>query len=153
MPIEFCTRAVTNPADVASLQASIQCLPLSYRDVSLSANKVSFVRVNHPRLTLAFLKNSILEKILGIKYLTHEPFVSQVRNQYRIMDVALKLTFRKGQCQPCVEGLPLSPTYATAKWLSRAERERDFFIDNLLVRIHVIIEMIWWTGLAPLEFE
>ena len=31
--------------------------------------------------------------------------------------------------------------------------ERDFFIDNLLVRIHFIIEMIWWTGLAPREFE
>jgi len=27
-------------------------------------------------------------------------------------------------------------------------REREFFIDNLLVRIHFIIEMIWWTGLA-----
>jgi len=31
--------------------------------------------------------------------------------------------------------------------------EREFFIDNLLVRIHVIIEMIRWTGLAPWEFE
>ena len=31
--------------------------------------------------------------------------------------------------------------------------ERDFFSDNLLVRIHFIIEMIWWTGLAPWEFE
>jgi hypothetical protein len=31
--------------------------------------------------------------------------------------------------------------------------ERVFFIDNLLVRIHFIIEMIWWTGLAPWEFE
>ena len=28
-------------------------------------------------------------------------------------------------------------------------REREFFIDNPLVRIHFIIEMIWWTGLAP----
>ena len=27
--------------------------------------------------------------------------------------------------------------------------EREFFIDNLLVRIHVIIMMIRWTGLAP----
>ena len=27
--------------------------------------------------------------------------------------------------------------------------EREFFIDNLLVRIHVIIVMIRWTGLAP----
>ena len=24
---------------------------------------------------------------------------------------------------------------------------------RLLVRIHFIIEMIWWTGLAPWEFE
>ena len=32
-------------------------------------------------------------------------------------------------------------------------REKDFFIDNLLVRIHIIIEMIWWTGLAPWVFE
>jgi len=31
--------------------------------------------------------------------------------------------------------------------------EREFFIDNLLVRIHLIIEMIWRTGLAPWEFE
>ena len=30
--------------------------------------------------------------------------------------------------------------------------KREFFIDNLLVRIHFIIEMIWWTGLAPWEF-
>ena len=27
--------------------------------------------------------------------------------------------------------------------------EREFLSDNLLVRIHLIIEMIWWTGLAP----
>ena len=27
--------------------------------------------------------------------------------------------------------------------------ERYFFIDNLLVQIYFIIEMIWWTGLAP----
>jgi len=31
--------------------------------------------------------------------------------------------------------------------------EREFFIDNLLVRIHFIIMMIRWTGLAPWEFE
>ena len=30
--------------------------------------------------------------------------------------------------------------------------ERKFFIDNLLVRIHFIIVMIRWTGLAPCEF-
>ena len=30
---------------------------------------------------------------------------------------------------------------------------REFFIDNLLVRIHFIIVMIRWTGLALWEFE
>ena len=33
------------------------------------------------------------------------------------------------------------------------EGERQFFIDSLLVRIHFIIEMIWWTGLALWELE
>ena len=32
-------------------------------------------------------------------------------------------------------------------------REREFFIDKLLVRIHFIIVMIRRTGLAPWEFE
>jgi len=31
--------------------------------------------------------------------------------------------------------------------------EREFFIDNLLARIHCIIVMTRWTGLAPWEFE
>ena len=31
--------------------------------------------------------------------------------------------------------------------------ERDFFVDNLLVRIHCIIVLIRWTGLAPCKFE
>jgi len=32
-------------------------------------------------------------------------------------------------------------------------RQREFVVDNLLVRIHFIIVMIRWTGLAPWEFE
>ena len=31
--------------------------------------------------------------------------------------------------------------------------EREFFIDNLLVRTHFIIVIIRWTGLAPWEIE
>ena len=31
--------------------------------------------------------------------------------------------------------------------------EREFFIDNRLVRTHFIIVMIRWTGLAAWEFE
>jgi len=27
--------------------------------------------------------------------------------------------------------------------------EREFFVDDLLVRSHFIIEATWWTGLAP----
>ena len=34
-----------------------------------------------------------------------------------------------------------------------SDPEREFFNDNLLVRIHFIIVMIRWTGLAPWEFE
>ena len=30
---------------------------------------------------------------------------------------------------------------------------RGFFVDYLLVRIHCIVETIWWPGLAPWEFE
>ena len=37
--------------------------------------------------------------------------------------------------------------------LLRVEREFSLFIDNLLVRIHLIIVMIRRTGLAPWEFE
>jgi len=32
-----------------------------------------------------------------------------------------------------------------------SSREREFFIHNLQVRIHFIIVMIRWTGLAPWE--
>ena len=34
-----------------------------------------------------------------------------------------------------------------------ARTEREFFIENLLVRIHLLIEMSRWTGHAPWEFE
>jgi hypothetical protein len=42
---------------------------------------------------------------------------------------------------------------ASAAPLPAPPAEREFFIDYLLVRVHFIIEMIWWTGLAPWEFE
>ena len=31
--------------------------------------------------------------------------------------------------------------------------KKEFFIDNRLVPIHFIFVMMWWTGLAPWEFE
>ena len=39
------------------------------------------------------------------------------------------------------------------KMMAAGTRERRFFIDNLLVRIHFIIVMVRWTGLAPWVFE
>ena len=45
-----------------------------------------------------------------------------------------------------------SDLHTIAKSLLRV-LERELFIDNLLVRIHCIILMIRWTGLAPWEFE
>ena len=30
---------------------------------------------------------------------------------------------------------------------------KEFFVVNLLVRIHLIIDMIWWTGLTPWELD
>jgi len=47
-----------------------------------------------------------------------------------------------------VEGAQKEPALNAGK-----VREREFFIDNLLVRIHFIIVMIGWTGLASWEFE
>ena len=37
--------------------------------------------------------------------------------------------------------------------MARASAEREFCIDDLLVRFHFIIVMIRWTGFAPWEFE
>ena len=41
----------------------------------------------------------------------------------------------------------------TRAWTSTPSSKREFLIENLLVRIHFIIVMIRWTGLAPWEFE
>ena len=40
------------------------------------------------------------------------------------------------------------PLYGRRRTEPRAQPEREFFINNLLVRIHLIIVMIRWTGLA-----
>jgi len=50
----------------------------------------------------------------------------------------------------CLQDLPWILTHLATLKQALA---REFFIDNLLVRIHFIIVMIRWTGLAPWEFE
>ena len=51
----------------------------------------------------------------------------------------------------CLPGCSQSPPKVDNA--QKVNIERKFFIDNLLVRIHLIIEMIWWAGLAPWEPE
>ena len=46
---------------------------------------------------------------------------------------------------------PSKASWPSSKQATRQERE--FFMDNLLVRIHYIIVMMRWAGLAPWEFE
>jgi len=63
---------------------------------------------------------------------------------------------REGVARP--EALRLRQMVNSAECPSHAptnhsHQKREISIDNLLVRIHFIIEMIWWTGLAPWEFE
>ena len=53
-----------------------------------------------------------------------------------------KIPVRRGVL---LRGKPASPP----QHASGRNREREFFIDNLLVRIHWIIVMMRWTGLAP----
>jgi len=53
-----------------------------------------------------------------------------------------------GGAQPGGSGWPYPQRVLLCK-----PAERELFIDNLLVRIHFIVVMIRWTGLAPREFE
>ena len=41
------------------------------------------------------------------------------------------------------------------KWVvwTRHDEQKPVLVGEELVRIHFIIVMIWWTGLAPWEFE
>jgi hypothetical protein len=67
--------------------------------------------------------------------------------------------FTKFRCSPqCALALgAMAPSVNRNKRItsvsSRSEREREFFIGNPLVRIHLIIVMIRWTGLAPRDIE
>ena len=66
-------------------------------------------------------------------------------NQYRLW------TYRGHACEACRTGTGEmgTGTSTVASTVSTVALEREFFIDNLLVRIHFIIVMVRWTGLAP----
>ena len=48
-------------------------------------------------------------------------------------------------------GTEMGPQVEASR-MPTGKSEREVFIANLLFRIHSIIEMIWWTGLAPWEY-
>ena len=50
-------------------------------------------------------------------------------------------------------GVQVSASVARPTQSLTGNIEREFFIDNLMVRAHFIIEMIRCTGLAQWEFE
>ena len=69
--------------------------------------------------------------------------------------ICVCVTWSSLPMRPC--SAPVAASCALANGLSPssdgvAYLEREFVIDNLLGRIHLIIEMMWWTGLAPWEF-
>ena len=55
--------------------------------------------------------------------------------------------------EPASEPLHISGRMAALGHPAAVRDQREFFIDNLLVRIHFIIVVIRRTGLAPWEFE
>jgi len=59
-------------------------------------------------------------------------------------------TFR-GSLRARARGCVLSPALGT--YQAPKTSEKELFIDNLLARVHLIIVMIRWTGLAPWELE
>jgi len=61
-------------------------------------------------------------------------------------------TFKSGAVLKCGLLIHLRRD-ARARGEGGARRAEERRIDNLLVRIHFIVDMIWWTGLAPWVFE
>jgi len=55
--------------------------------------------------------------------------------------------------EPASEPLHISGRMAALGHPAAVRDQREFFIDNLLVRIHFIIVVIRRTSLAPWEFE
>ena len=94
-----------------------------------SAVKKDVKSVNHAKIVKQFQK-------LTIVVLNYQLFAIFVANQPEGRST--------GDC----------PKHYTMHMLRNDQRSfREFFVDNLLVRVHCIIEMIWWTGLAPWELE
>ena len=62
------------------------------------------------------------------------------------------LGFRARSLNKLEAALSGVPVHRASHYRGTLEREREIFIDNLLVRVHHIDQMTWLTGLAPWEF-
>ena len=80
----------------------------------------------------------------------------EVGSYLRLIDSCVTQLRAQGPSRTCNESKEEEEEYPVPQRQnlpSQVGREREFFIDNLLVRAHFIIVMIRWTGLAPWEFE
>jgi len=60
---------------------------------------------------------------------------------------------RPPRSKPKVDGESQDAHHTRRQVLYPGGLARDFFTDNLLVRVHFIVVKIRWNGLAPWEFE
>ena len=72
---------------------------------------------------------------------------------FRVSDFGLRVALHLEEREDVAATVPAAAHERPCHVVSCPKREREFFIDNLLVRIHFIIVLIGWTGLAPWEFE
>jgi len=84
----------------------------------------------------------------GIDYLTEMCSGSEAGSYLRLIDFVYHSTLglRVMKKRRSIDKWP--PPRGAGQRPARAGAEREFFIDNLLVRIHFIIVKIRWTGLA-----
>jgi len=98
------------------------------------------------QVILNFIQTIIYEKYSGpMKITTHLDHISHCKTASGT-NWSNKWTYR-------VSSRKSANTSSTFSHSPRSFLEREFFVDNLLVRNHVIIVMIRWTGIAPWEFE
>ena len=69
------------------------------------------------------------------------------------LSIKISLSLDAGIGRFLTKIVPSSYTFCFTKPQSPPPYRKTFLIDNLLVQIHFIIETIWWTSLAPWEFE
>ena len=99
-------------------------------------------------------ENKVNHSCLNIAYFEPRSFIKVPRDLFSLTCPRSHLP-RVTENDSFVKRVPSTQDEMARQRSSHEEklREREFCIDNLLVRIHVIILVIRWTGLAPWEFE